>query len=88
MVGAASAVSRAASAVPAKSKSEGARKGYPIVRGEGGGNFVDLQIVLSPCIRPSASVDFEARLFDIVCLVVWRGFDGFFGDLFIIINFI
>ena len=46
--------------------------------GGGGRNFVDLQIVLSPCIRPSASVDFEARLFDIVCLVVCL-----FGCLFV-----
>ena len=55
------------------------RKYNPIVRGAGGGgNFVDLRVVLSPCIRASASVDFEARLFDIVCLVVCL-----FGCLFV-----
>ena len=57
----------------------GRSKRLPHCTGGGGGhNFVDLRIVLSPCIRPSASVDFEARLFDIVCLVVCL-----FGCLFV-----
>jgi hypothetical protein len=58
-----------------------------VARGAGGANFVDLQIVLSPCIRPSASVDFEARLFDIVCLVVCL-FVCLFGCLFVVCLFL
>ena len=54
-------------------------KATPLYGGRGGGGkFVDRRVVLSPCIRASASVDFEARLFDIVCLVVCL-----FGCLFV-----
>ena len=45
-------------------------KATPLYGGRGGHNFVDLRIVLLPRIRPSASVDFEAWLFDIGCLFV------------------
>ena len=64
-------------------KIRGRSKRLPHCTGGGGGhNFVDLRSVLSPCIRPSASVDFEARLFDIVCLFVCL-FVGLFVWLFV-----